>query len=60
LEENVKFFEIEAGPNREFLVELDIGGLPSFLFYKDGREFGSLGGVNTRLEEIRELAEKMR
>jgi thioredoxin 1 len=59
LEENIGFFEIEAGPNRELLIKLGVSGLPTFLFYKDGQESSSLAGVNTRLEEIREYTRKL-
>jgi hypothetical protein len=43
---------MEVGPNREFLVELGVSGLPTFLFYKDGQESSSLAGTNTLMEEI--------
>lgn len=48
-----------VGPNREFLIELDISGLPSFLFYKNGKKNSLLAGSNTRIEEIRERIEML-
>lgn len=45
---------MNAGPNRDFLIELGISGLPSFLFYKNGKMQGLLAGSNTWIEEIRE------
>ena len=48
---------MEAGPNREFLIELDISGLPSFLFFKNGKKKSFLAGSNTRIEEIQEQIE---
>lgn len=53
-EKRVDFFSISAGPNRELLIELEIGGLPSFMFFKKGKKENSLSGSNTRIEEIRE------
>jgi thioredoxin 1 len=58
-EENVRFYAMEVGPNRELLIELGVSGLPTFLFYKDGQEISSLAGVNTRLEEIGEHTRKL-
>jgi hypothetical protein len=40
--------------DRELLINQDVSGFPSFLFYKNGRQFYSLSGVNTRLDEITE------
>lgn len=40
--------------DRQFLITLDISGFPSFLFYKNGQQFSSLSGANTRPEEIEE------
>ncbi len=57
--EDIRFYSMELTSNREFLIELGISGLPSFLFYKNGQQYTSLAGVNTRLEEIREHAQKL-
>jgi len=59
VEEDLRFYEMEVGPNRELLIKLGVSGLPTFLFYKDGQESSSLAGVNTRLEEIREDTHKL-
>lgn len=45
---------MEVAPNREFLVELGVSGLPTFLFYKNGQEESSLAGTNILIEEIRD------
>jgi len=50
---------MEAGPNLEFLAELDVSGLPTFLFYKDGEVKGSLAGTNILMEEITAETEKL-
>ena len=50
---------MEAGPNLEFLAELDVSGLPTFLFYKDGEVKGSLAGTNILMDEIAAETEKL-
>jgi hypothetical protein len=55
----VNFYSLEAGPNREFLIELNISGLPSFLFYRKGKKNSFLAGSNTLIEEIRERIEML-
>lgn len=47
---------MELGPNREYLIELGVSGLPTFLFYKNGQELSSLAGKNILMEEIQEHA----
>ena len=50
---------MEAGPNLDFLAELDVSGLPTFLFYKDGKVKGSLAGTNILMDEITAETEKL-
>jgi hypothetical protein len=51
-ENQIGFYNLEAGPNLEFLAELDVSGLPTFLFYKNGALRDSLAGTNILMEEI--------
>lgn len=51
-EERVSFYNMAAGPNLQFLSDLGVSGLPTFLFYKDGEERSSLAGVNILMDEI--------
>jgi thioredoxin 1 len=51
-EARVSFYNLEAGPNLQFLADLDVSGLPTFLFYKDGEVKSSLAGTNILLDEI--------
>jgi hypothetical protein len=51
-EDKVDFYDLPAGPNRELLIELDVSGLPTFLFFKNGRELSRLAGKNIFMEEI--------
>ena len=50
---------MEVGPNREFLVELGVSGLPTFLFYRNGQEKSSVAGSNVLIEEIKEHTAKV-
>ena len=51
-ENRIGFYNMEAGPNLEFLAELDVSGLPTFLFYKNGALRDSLAGTNILIDEI--------
>ena len=51
-ENRIGFYNLEAGPNLEFLVELGVSGLPTFLFYKNGALRDSLAGTNILIDEI--------
>jgi hypothetical protein len=55
----VHFFNLELGPNRELLVELGVSGLPSFLFFKDGKEMSYLAGKNILMDEITDHIQKL-
>jgi len=55
----VSFFNMEIGPNRELLIELNVSGLPTFLFFRDGRKESFLAGRNLFLDEIKDHSEKL-
>jgi hypothetical protein len=50
---------MEAGPNLKFLVELEVSGLPTFLFYKDREVKSLLAGTNILMDEITAETEKL-
>jgi thioredoxin 1 len=50
---------MEIGPNRELLIELNVSGLPTFLFYNNGQQVSFLAGKNIFLEEIKDHTEKL-
>ena len=58
-EDQVNFYNMEAGPNLKFLVDLDVSGLPTFLFYKDREVKGLLAGTNILMDEITAETEKL-
>jgi thioredoxin 1 len=41
----VKITKVEAPKNRRLCLDLKVMSLPTFLFYKDGREVGRLSGI---------------
>ena len=41
----VKVTKVEAPNNRRLCLDLKVMSLPTFLFYKDGREVGRLSGI---------------
>lgn len=41
----VKVAKVEAPKNRRLCMDLKVMSLPTFLFYKDGREVGRLSGI---------------
>lgn len=43
---------MEAGPNLQFIADLGVSGLPTFLYYMNGELKGSLAGTNILMEEI--------
>jgi len=58
-ESRIGFYNMEAGPNLEFLAELGVSGLPTFLFYKNGALRDSLAGTNTLMDEIAAETKKL-
>jgi hypothetical protein len=58
-EDQVIFYNMEAGPNLKFLAELDVSGLPTFLFYKDREVKSLLAGTNILMDEITAETEKL-
>ena len=58
-EGQVNFYNMEAGPNLKFLADLDVSGLPTFLFYKDREVKSLLAGTNILMDEITAETEKL-
>jgi len=55
----ISFYKMEIGPNRQLLIELNVSGLPTFLFYKNGQKSSFLAGKNIFLDEIKDHSEKL-
>jgi len=58
-ENQISFYNLEAGPNLKFLADLGVSGLPTFLFYKSGALKGSLAGTNILMDEISAETKKL-
>ncbi len=48
----VKVTKVEAQKNRRLCLSLKVLALPTFLFYKDGKEVSRLSGNNVSLQAI--------
>jgi thioredoxin 1 len=50
--EKLKICKIDASKNRRLCLNLKVFGLPTFLFYKNGKEVERLTGGTLKIEEI--------
>ena len=57
--EKLKITKVDASKNRRFCLNLKVFGLPTFLFYKSGKEVERLSGNSLRIEEIEEAVKKI-
>jgi len=55
----VNFCSVSAGQNKDLLKSLNISGLPTFLFYKNGELSGTLVGNNLDREELWKRTEEL-
>ena len=56
--EKVKITKVEAPKNRRLCLNLKVMSLPTFLFFKDGKEVGRLSGEIT-IQSIEECLKKL-
>jgi len=57
--EKLKVAKVDTSKNRRLCISLKVLGLPTFLFYKNGKEVNRLGGDGLTIEEIEEAAKKL-
>jgi thioredoxin 1 len=57
--EELKITKIDASKNRRLCLTLKVLDLPTFLFYKCGKEVNRLRGESLTIEEIEEAAKRM-
>ncbi len=57
--EKLKITKVDASKNRRLCLNLKVFGLPTFLFYKNGKEVDRLSGNSLKIEEIEEVVEKI-
>jgi len=55
----LKISKIDASQNRRLCLNLKVFGLPTFLFYKDGREVDRLTGGNLKMDDIEASIKKI-
>jgi len=55
----LKILKIDASMNRRLCLNLKIWGLPTFLFYKNGKEVDRLTGGILKIEDIEASVKKM-
>jgi thioredoxin 1 len=55
----LKISKIDASKNRRLCLNLKVFGLPTFLFYKNGKEMERLTGGTLKMEEIEASVRKI-
>jgi thioredoxin 1 len=55
----IKISQIDASKNRRLCLNLKVLGLPTFLFYKNGKEVNRLTGNTLKIEEIEEAVNQI-
>jgi len=58
-QESLKFSKVDASKNRRLCLNLRVLGLPTFLFYKEGKEVNRLTGNNISIDQIEEGIKKI-
>jgi thioredoxin 1 len=57
--EKVKISKIDSSKNRRLCLTLKVLGLPTFLFYKNGKEVNRLSGGDLKIEDIETAIEQV-
>ena len=57
--EKLKITKVDASKNRRLCLNLKVFGLPTFLFYKNGKEMNRLSGNALKIEEIEAAVKKI-
>jgi thioredoxin 1 len=57
--EKLKITKVDASKNRRLCLNLKVFGLPTFLFYKNGKEVDRLTGNTLKIEEIEKAVKKI-
>jgi thioredoxin 1 len=55
----LKISKIDASKNRRLCLNLKVLGLPTFLFYKDGKEIDRLSGNDLKISDIETALKKI-
>ena len=57
--DKVKITKVDASKNARFCLSLRVTGLPTYLFYKGGKEVERISGGNLTIEDVEASVEKM-
>ena len=55
----VNFYIVNAVADRVLIDALDIKGVPSFLFYKNGQLYDKLSGNHLKKDQVRDKTDEM-
>ena len=55
----LKISKVDASKNRRLCLNLKVFGLPTFLFYKNGREVDRLTGGDLKMDDIESTVKKI-
>ena len=58
-EGKVNFYIVNAGANRKLVDILNVTGVPTFLFYKNGQLFATMAGAHLKKDDIRKKTEEL-
>ena len=57
--EGLKLVKLDASQNKRFCLTMKVLGLPTYLFYKNGKEVDRLTGENLTIADIEESVKKI-
>ena len=57
--EKIKLLKVDASKNRRLCLNLRVLGLPTFLFYKNGKEVHRLSGNSLKIQDIEEEIKRL-
>ena len=57
--EKVKIVKVDASKNRRLCLDLKVLGLPTYLFYKNGKGVARLTGAELKIQDIEEQMKRM-
>lgn len=58
-EGKVKFCSVNAQENRPLMIKLRVMGVPTFLFYKEGKQVARMSGGECTVESIKEKTQAL-
>jgi thioredoxin 1 len=59
LADKINFFKMGLVSNQQLLIDLNVSGLPCFLFFRNGEKISFLAGNNILIDEIKNHSLKL-